>query len=105
MSYYHTYQFVILHIFHHYYLPSLYHISADFSGGKRDENLILPLNDSVSATLSIKQVSSYPTLMLKNLNDIRGKITKNVRSMRWLKLTIQCTHKSGLLLVDRGSSE
>jgi hypothetical protein len=29
-----------------------------FSGGKRDENLILPLNDSVSATLSTKQVSS-----------------------------------------------
>lgn len=28
-----------------------------FSGGKRDENLILPLNDSLSATLSTEDVS------------------------------------------------
>lgn len=30
-----------------------------FSGGKRDENLILPLNDSISATLSLDYVSMH----------------------------------------------
>lgn len=30
-----------------------------FLGGKRDENLILPLNDSLSATLSTEDVSEH----------------------------------------------
>jgi len=30
-----------------------------FSGGKRNEELILPLNDSISATLSTDHVANY----------------------------------------------
>lgn len=31
---------------------------SSFAGGKRDEDLILPMNDSLSVTLNLEQVSS-----------------------------------------------
>nr|CAD7428355.1 unnamed protein product [Timema monikensis] len=33
------------------------------NGGKRDENLILPLNDSISTTLSVDQMHAKTTIM------------------------------------------
>lgn len=34
-----------------------------FSGGKREENLVLPLNDSISLTLSQEEMCATTTVM------------------------------------------
>ena len=45
----------------------MHYISLFCTGGKRDEKLILPVNSSVSVTLSQNQVNNISTTLCENL--------------------------------------
>lgn len=64
-----------------------------FSGGKKDENLIIPLNDSISGTLSMDHLCATTSIAFSNefdsnrmwLNGVEVKIDDNKRLVRCIE--------------------
>lgn len=62
-------------------------------GGKKDENLIIPLNDSISGTLSMEHLCATTSIAFSNefdsnrmwLNNVEVKIEDNKRLVRCIE--------------------